>query len=95
MKDERSLISRSKWEEVLECRSTASIESQLTTPSLPCPRLVTLPIIAPTKSPSYRRLPAIGFFCDVGGSYFLPRLPHQLGMYLALTGNRLKGYDVL
>ena len=35
---------------------------------------------------------AIGFFCDVGGSYFLPRLPIKgLGMYLALTGARLKG----
>jgi 3-hydroxyisobutyryl-CoA hydrolase len=38
---------------------------------------------------------AIGFFCDVGGSYFLPRLPGELGMYLALTGARLKGVDVL
>ncbi|EFC45188.1 enoyl-CoA hydratase family member, partial [Naegleria gruberi] len=35
---------------------------------------------------------AIGFFCDVGGSYFLPRIPIKgLGMYLALTGSRLKG----
>jgi len=34
---------------------------------------------------------AIGFFCDVGGSYFLPRLKGQLGMFLALTGARLKG----
>lgn len=33
----------------------------------------------------------IGFFCDVGGSYFLPRLPGGLGLYLGLTGNRLKG----
>ncbi len=37
----------------------------------------------------------IGFFCDVGGSYFLPRLPKHLGYYLALTGARLKGVDVL
>jgi len=36
---------------------------------------------------------AIGFFCDVGGTYFLPRLPGELGMYLALTGFRLKGYE--
>lgn len=36
----------------------------------------------------------IGFFCDVGGSYFLPRLPGALGMYLALTGGRLKGKEV-
>jgi len=35
----------------------------------------------------------IGFFCDVGGSYFLPRLDESLGMYLALTGGRVKGAD--
>ena len=30
----------------------------------------------------------IGFFCDVGGSYFLPRAPlgFEIGLYLALTG---------
>ena len=28
----------------------------------------------------------IGFFPDVGGSYFLPRMSGSLGMYLALTG---------
>lgn len=33
---------------------------------------------------------AIGLFPDVGGSYFLPRLPGSLGLYLALTGVRLK-----
>jgi len=34
----------------------------------------------------------LGFFPDVGGSYFLPRLkPVGLGMYLALTGAKLKG----
>ncbi|CAB3369480.1 Hypothetical predicted protein [Cloeon dipterum] len=38
---------------------------------------------------------AIGLFPDVGGSYFLPRLPGKLGMFLALTGYRLKGADVL
>jgi enoyl-CoA hydratase len=32
----------------------------------------------------------IGLFPDVGGSYFLPRLPGELGIYLALTGERLK-----
>jgi len=37
----------------------------------------------------------IGFFPDVGGSYFLPRLPGSLGTYLALTGYRLKGEDVV
>lgn len=33
----------------------------------------------------------IGLFPDVGGSHFLPRLQGQLGMYLGLTGARLKG----
>lgn len=37
----------------------------------------------------------IGFFSDVGGSYFLPRLPGKLGTYLALTGRRMKGLDIL
>ncbi|OCT61391.1 3-hydroxyisobutyryl-CoA hydrolase, mitochondrial-like [Xenopus laevis] len=37
---------------------------------------------------------AIGLFPDVGGGYFLPRLPGRLGLYLALTGFRLKGSDV-
>ncbi len=35
----------------------------------------------------------IGFFPDVGGSYFLPRCPGEIGMYLALTGARLKAAD--
>jgi len=34
---------------------------------------------------------AIGLFPDVGGSYFLPRLPHSVGKCLALTGDRVKG----
>ena len=38
---------------------------------------------------------SIGFFPDVGGSYFLPRLPGKLGTYLALTGRRLKGLDIV
>lgn len=37
----------------------------------------------------------IGLFPDVGGSYFLPRCPGQIGMYLALTGARLKTTDCL
>ncbi|XP_065833633.1 3-hydroxyisobutyryl-CoA hydrolase, mitochondrial-like [Oscarella lobularis] len=36
----------------------------------------------------------IGLFPDVGGGYFLPRLSGKLGIYLALTGVRLKGRDV-
>ncbi|XP_073817555.1 3-hydroxyisobutyryl-CoA hydrolase isoform X1 [Musca autumnalis] len=38
---------------------------------------------------------AIGLFPDVGGSYFLPRLEGKIGLYLGLTGFRLKGEDVL
>ena len=37
----------------------------------------------------------IGLFPDVGGSHFLPRLPGALGMYLALTGARLRTADAL
>lgn len=37
----------------------------------------------------------IGLFPDVGGSFFLPRCPGELGMYLALTGARLKTADCL
>ena len=31
----------------------------------------------------------IGFFTDVGSSYFLPKLKNKIGFYLALTGSRL------
>ena len=34
---------------------------------------------------------SIGFFPDVGGSFFLPRLDGQLGRYLALTSAQLRG----
>ncbi len=36
----------------------------------------------------------IGLFPDVGGGWFLPRLEGELGTWLALTGERLKGGDV-
>lgn len=36
----------------------------------------------------------IGLFPDVGGGWFLPRLPGALGTWLALTGARLKGATV-
>jgi enoyl-CoA hydratase len=35
----------------------------------------------------------IGLFPDVGSSYFLPRLAGALGLYLGLTGARLKAAD--
>jgi len=35
----------------------------------------------------------LGLIPDVGGSYFLPRLPGATGMYLALTGYRAKSAD--
>nr|WP_203690860.1 enoyl-CoA hydratase/isomerase family protein [Streptomyces sp. SID12488] len=37
----------------------------------------------------------IGFFPDAGASYFLPRLPGAIGMYLGLTGHRLDAADAL
>ncbi len=37
----------------------------------------------------------IGFFPDVGASWFLPRLPHCIGTYLALTGTRIGLGDAL
>lgn len=36
----------------------------------------------------------IGYFPDVGGSYYLPKLDGELGTYLALTGDSLKGRAV-
>jgi enoyl-CoA hydratase len=37
----------------------------------------------------------IGFFPDVGATYFLPRLPGSLGTYLAMTGTRLNEPDLI
>jgi enoyl-CoA hydratase len=37
----------------------------------------------------------IGLFPDVGGGWYLPRKPGQIGMWLALTGARLKAADCL
>lgn len=36
---------------------------------------------------------SIGFFPDVGGSFFLPRLEGSIGTYLALTSKQLSGVD--
>lgn len=38
---------------------------------------------------------AIGFFPDVGGTHFLNRAPGRLGLYLGLTGIRLKADDLV
>jgi enoyl-CoA hydratase len=35
----------------------------------------------------------IGLFPDVGGSWFLPHLPGEIGMFMAMTGARLKAAD--
>src|SRR4051812_48950853 len=38
---------------------------------------------------------AIGLFPDVGGGWYLPRLPGRTGAFLALTGARLDGAECL
>lgn len=37
----------------------------------------------------------IGFFPDVGGGWFLPRCPGETGMFLGLTGYRIRAADCL
>lgn len=37
----------------------------------------------------------IGYFPDVGGSYFLPRIPGELGIYLGVSGAQIKAADAL
>lgn len=37
----------------------------------------------------------IGFFPDVGATYFLPRIPGEMGTYFAMTGDRMKQGDAL
>jgi enoyl-CoA hydratase len=37
----------------------------------------------------------IGLFPDVGGSWYLPRCPGEIGTYLALTGARMHAADTL
>jgi enoyl-CoA hydratase len=36
----------------------------------------------------------IGFFPDVGATYLLPRLPHRIGVAMAVTGVRATGADM-
>src|SRR4249920_77835 len=38
---------------------------------------------------------AIGLFPDVGGTYFLNRLPAGLGLFLGLTSARISGHDAV
>jgi len=38
---------------------------------------------------------AIGFFPDIGATFFLPRLPGRIGVYLGLTGARMQGGDAV
>jgi len=38
---------------------------------------------------------AIGFFPDVGGTYFLSRLPYDAGLWLALSGMAVSGVDAV
>jgi 3-hydroxyisobutyryl-CoA hydrolase len=37
---------------------------------------------------------AVGLFPDVGASYFLSRMPGKLGLFLGMTGFRLKGNHI-
>ncbi len=37
----------------------------------------------------------IGYFPDVGGSYFLPRIPGELGIYLGVSGVQVRAADAL
>src|ERR1700751_5505313 len=37
----------------------------------------------------------IGLYPDVGGSWFLRRMPGRTGLFLALTGAALNGHDAL
>ena len=59
---------------------------------------VGLSVHAPIRIATERTLFAmpettIGFFPDVGGSFFLPRLEGRIGTYLALTSDRLQGVN--
>jgi enoyl-CoA hydratase/carnithine racemase len=53
------------------------------------------PIIIATEKTLFAMPEAkLGFFTDVGINYILARLRNHLGLYLGMTGARLKGEDV-
>ncbi|MBY0545399.1 MAG: enoyl-CoA hydratase/isomerase family protein, partial [Gammaproteobacteria bacterium] len=37
----------------------------------------------------------IGFFPDIGATYFLPRCPYEIGTYLGLSGDKIDAADAL
>lgn len=37
----------------------------------------------------------IGFFCDVGCSYFFSRLRNNIGTYYGLTGRKIGGKEMI
>lgn len=37
---------------------------------------------------------SLGYFNDAGSTYFLPRLKNNFGVYMGLTGAKVKGFDV-
>ena len=54
--------------------------------------------IATSKSMFAMPEAVLGVFTDVGASYFFPRIVNNeicFGLYLALTGNRIKGKDLV
>ena len=54
--------------------------------------------IATSKSMFAMPEAVLGFFTDVGSGYFFPRIVNDeicFGLYLAFTGNRLKGRDLV
>jgi enoyl-CoA hydratase len=58
--------------------------------ALPCPRR-----IATERTTFAMPETGIGLFPDVGGGWHLPRLPGETGLWIALTGVRLKAADCL
>jgi len=53
------------------------------------------PVRKPESVALYRWAEGIGFFPDVGATFFLPRLPAAFGIYCALTGERLDAADAV